>query len=136
MGNLGTIMRTMLGFGVRNLALIAPACDIFDPKVIRSSMGALFSLNFAYFSSFEEYLCQYPRHFCYPFMLDGKISLDQVQVQKPYALIFGNESRGLDSSFQNLGQSVVISHLDTIDSLNLAMSCGIALYQFTKGDFV
>ena len=35
MGNLGTIIRTMLGFNVRNLAIIRPAADIFDPKVVR-----------------------------------------------------------------------------------------------------
>jgi len=44
MGNVGTIIRTMLGFGYRNLVMIGPAVDIFDPMVIRSTMGALFKL--------------------------------------------------------------------------------------------
>jgi TrmH family RNA methyltransferase len=52
MGNLGTIIRTMLGFGIRDLALIKPAPDIFDPKVIRASMGAVFSANITYFDDF------------------------------------------------------------------------------------
>ena len=41
-GNLGTVMRTMLGFGHHDLAIITPAVDIFDPKTVRASMGAVF----------------------------------------------------------------------------------------------
>ena len=50
-GNMGTIIRTCIGFGIRNLAIIEPAVDIFNPKVIRASMGSLFHLNYKYFSS-------------------------------------------------------------------------------------
>ena len=45
-GNLGTIIRTMVGFDFRNLAIIKPGVDIFDPTVVRSTMGALFGINF------------------------------------------------------------------------------------------
>ena len=44
-GNMGTIMRSCLGFGVRDLAIIPPAVDHFDPKVIRASMGAAASVR-------------------------------------------------------------------------------------------
>ncbi|NLZ75908.1 MAG: TrmH family RNA methyltransferase, partial [Erysipelotrichia bacterium] len=46
---------------------------------------------------------------------------------------FGNEATGLPSNYQNYGQSVLIKHLNTIDSLNLCNAVSIALYQFTKG---
>ena len=46
-GNLGTILRTALGFQLKNLAIIRPAADVFDPKVVRASMGALFSMDVA-----------------------------------------------------------------------------------------
>lgn len=39
MGNMGTIIRTMLGFGYNDLAIIRPGVDVFDPKVVRASMG-------------------------------------------------------------------------------------------------
>ncbi len=55
MGNLGTTLRTLLGFGFHNLALVKPAADIFDPRTIRASMGALFQVNFAYFDSLDSY---------------------------------------------------------------------------------
>ena len=41
MGNLGTIIRTAAGFNIKNIAVIQPAADIFNPKTIRASMGAL-----------------------------------------------------------------------------------------------
>jgi TrmH family RNA methyltransferase len=50
-GNLGTIMRAMIGFGVNNLAIITPSTDIFDPKVIRASQGSIFSLNIKAYDS-------------------------------------------------------------------------------------
>ena len=42
-GNLGTILRTALGLGIEDVALIRPCVDLFDPKTVRASMGSLFS---------------------------------------------------------------------------------------------
>lgn len=132
MGNMGTIMRTMLGFGYKNLVIIKPAVDIFDPKVIRASMGAIFHLNIVYYDSFEDYYQQFPNHEFYPFMLKGAQNIYQVVSKKPYSLIFGNESHGLDDHYLNYGQSVFIPHSEDIDSLNLSMALGIALFHFSK----
>jgi TrmH family RNA methyltransferase len=128
MGNLGTICRTLLGFNISNLAIIKPAADIFDPKVIRASMGALFQLNFQYFESFEQYQETTSNHL-YPFMTDGAQSLRVINFQKPYSLVFGSEAAGLDASFQGVGTSVMIPQSDKVDSLNLSIAVGIALYQ-------
>ena len=74
-GNMGTIMRSCLGFGVRDLAIIPPAVDHFDPKVIRASMGAAASVRTEVFASFEEYAAKFPSNHLYPFMLDGSTNL-------------------------------------------------------------
>lgn len=128
MGNLGTILRTMLGFGVRDLALVRPAADIFDPRTIRASMGALFQVRFAYFDTFEDY-AQAFRRACYPFMTDGVIELDNAQFQRPFSLIFGSERAGLPPEFHSLGTSLRIPQQPAIDSLNLPVAVGIALYE-------
>lgn len=133
MGNLGTIIRTAIGFGINDIAIISPAVDIFDPKTIRASMGALFRLNFQYFDSFEEYLKTVEKRDIFPFMLDGSKQLDKIEVTDKYSLVFGNEATGLSSNYRNYGQSILIKHLNTIDSLNLCNAVSIALYQFTKG---
>lgn len=128
MGNLGTICRTMLGFNMNHLAIIRPAADIFDPKVVRSSMGALFQLNFQYFASFADYQKITANHL-YPFMTDGAQSLGAIKFQKPFSLVFGSEAAGLDASFQGVGTSVKIAQSEKVDSLNLSIAVGIALYQ-------
>jgi RNA methyltransferase, TrmH family len=134
MGNLGTITRTMLGFGVGNLALVKPAADIFDPRVIRASMGAVFRLKFEYFDSFDGYRSAFP-HNLYPFMTDGIIPLHDATFHAPFALIFGSESSGLPAAYRSLGTSVSIPHGDAIDSLNLSVAVGVALHAATKGRF-
>lgn len=133
-GNMGTALRALLGFGLTNIAVIRPATDPFDPRTLRSSMGALFSHNLRMFDSFDEYRALYPAHQLYPFMLDGAIELeDAVRAKKePYALVFGNEASGLPHVFSELGQSVVIPHSNAIDSLNLAVAVSIGAYSFTR----
>lgn len=134
-GNMGTIMRSALGFGMNQMAIIRPAVDAFDPKVVRASMGAIFSTDFVYFESFEEYQKQFGERELYPFMLDAKRSLHQVKPQGTFSLIFGNEATGLPAEFASIGTSVIIPHSDRIDSLNLPIAASIAMYEATKASF-
>lgn len=132
MGNLGTIIRVMLGFNYKNLSIIKPCIDVFDPKVIRASMGSIFSMNIELFDSIDSYL-KVNKNTKYPFMLQAKNKLqDLTQIQSPHTLIFGNEASGLSDNYLNIGTPIIIKHTDLIDSLNLSMSVGIALYEFNK----
>ena len=87
-----------MGFGIYDLAIILPAADIFNPKTVRSSMGALFKMNFMLFDSFDDYRQQYQEHEIFTFMLDGDKSLTIQDCPKAnlYSLVFGNEATGLD----------------------------------------
>ncbi|MBQ9408505.1 MAG: TrmH family RNA methyltransferase [Clostridia bacterium] len=135
-GNLGTMLRTALGFGYRDIALIRPAADAFDPHVVRASMGAIFGLNVRYYDSFEDYRAQFPAHALYPFMLDASVPLAQGVAGKkePFALIMGNEGSGLPAEFARMGQPVRIPHSGEIDSLNLAVAAAIGMYAFAAGN--
>lgn len=128
-GNLGTIVRTMLGFNITNLAIIKPATDIFDPKSIRSSMGAIFQVNFSYFGTFDDYQKAHPEQNLYPFMTNAQTDLKLIEFKTPFSLIFGNESSGLGERFNKIGTPVKISYSDKIDSLSLPISAGIALHK-------
>lgn len=130
-GNLGTIIRSALGFGIKNIAIIKPGVDIFDPKTIRSSMGALFNISFEYFSSFEDYYNKFSNNNIYPFMLQAKNNLSNQKFIEPYSLVFGNEATGLDNKYLKY-QSVIIPHSKDIDSLNLPIAVSIACYEATK----
>lgn len=133
-GNLGTILRTALGFSLTNLAVIRPAADVFDPRVVRASMGALFSLEVMQFGTFEAYRAAYPDHALYPFMLDGAVPLSRAakSPDMPYALVFGSEGSGLPAPFAKLGRAVRIPHSEGIDSLNLSVAAAIGMYAFAN----
>lgn len=135
MGNMGTIIRTALGFKVQDMAIIRPGVDVFDPKVVRSSMGAIFKIRCQYFDSFEDYQEAFPENNVYTFMLNADNTLTDTQRIKsePYSLVFGNEGSGLDESyFVGIGNSIKIEQSNLIDSLNLSIAVGIALYEFNR----
>lgn len=133
MGNLGTILRTAVGFGLYDVAVILPGADIYNPKTVRSSMGALFRLNIGQFQSFEEYRQQYSKHDVFTFMLNGEntLTLKDCPKSELYCLVFGNEATGLDDSFLNAGTSIFIPQSPDVDSLNLTIAVGIGTYVFT-----
>ena len=133
-GNVGTIMRTALGLGLEDLALIRPCADPFDPKTVRASMGSLFRLRIHVYDDFEAYRNGFPDRALYPFMLDASAPLREVAgkgVPGTWSLIFGNEGSGLPAAFAGIGQPVRIESNGKVDSLNLAIAAGIAMYEFT-----
>lgn len=134
MGNLGTILRTAVGFGIHDIAFIEPGADVFNPKVVRSSMGALFRLRHQYFESFSAYQNQNPNHEIFTFMLNGKKPLTINDCPKPklFSLVFGNEATGLDDSYLSVGTSIIIPQTEEVDSLNLTIAVGIGTYLFTQ----
>jgi RNA methyltransferase, TrmH family len=131
MGNLGTILRTMLAFGVRDLGIVRPGVDVFDPRAVRASMGALFQVNFAYFDTFDDYARQFD-HALYPFITGTANTPQNTRFDAPYSLIFGNESAGLPDEYRSVGTPVGIPITESVDSLNLSIAVGIALYAATS----
>ena len=134
MGNLGTIIRTLVGFNIRDLAIITPAADIWNPKTIRASMGSFFQINFKHYESFSDYCSAFPEHRIYTFMLDGEIELspDYVPKQQIFSLVFGNEATGLSENFRSVGTSVKIPQSMAVDSLNLSTAVAVGVYLFTS----
>ncbi|MCB1189114.1 MAG: RNA methyltransferase [Leptospiraceae bacterium] len=133
-GNLGTIIRTAEGAGVSSLIVADPRIDILNPNVIRSSTGILFTLPI--------YTCELKEIISY---LKAK-NIDIIGVSpecktvfydynfaKPVALLFGSEQYGLSEfAKSNLDDSVSIPMKGEADSLNLAISSGIVMYEVTK----
>ena len=134
-GNLGTIMRSAVAFGYKNLAIITPAVDPYDPKVVRASMGAIFHL----LVRVENEPSIYPSesHIFYAFMLSKNAkTLDSITASckdKDLTLIFGNEAAGLPKDFcEKTGATpVFIRQSDQVDSLNLGVAASIAMHYFS-----
>ena len=134
-GNAGTAMRSLLGFGIRDVAVVKPCVDVFDPHVLRASMGAFFKLRVHVYEDFDAYRADFPQRPLYPFMLDGARPLNAVaaEARPPFSLVFGNEQTGLPARFAELGQSVLIPQSSEIDSLNLAVAVSVGTYVFLHG---
>lgn len=135
MGNLGTIERTILGFGIKDLAIIGGGADHWHPKAVRASMGAVFRLRVQRFESFGEYLAGFGGgRDVFPFMLDGArvLTPDTCPTAPLYTLVFGNEAAGLPPEYKDYGQSLFIAQSGDVDSLNLAVAVSIGTYLFTQ----
>lgn len=137
MGNVGTIIRTAAAFDFTDLAIIKPGVDIFNPKVVRGSMGAMFRMNIDYFDSFEQYSEYYVKDSgrkCYSFMLSDKAEKlvpEAVPAGDNYSLIFGNEATGLPGEYATWAKPFMIPQSDMVDSLNLTIAAGIGMYLFS-----
>ncbi len=135
MGNLGTIQRTLLGFGFENLALIGGGADHWHPKAVRASMGAVFHLEVEAFPDFPAYLKAYGSgREIFPFMLDGGTVLTPGTCPETpcYTLIFGNEATGLPPEYQTYGKSLFIAQSPAVDSLNLSAAVAVGAYLFAQ----
>jgi TrmH family RNA methyltransferase len=131
MGNLGTIIRTMIGFGLHDLAIVEPAADPFDPQTVRASMGALFRMRLGLFPDFGSVFRSGARTF-YPLMTDGERQFGEVALATPCSLVFGNEGEGLEESFRQVGTTLRIPQSNEVDSLNLALAVGIGVYELAR----
>ncbi len=130
-GNLGTILRCALGLGFKNIALI-DSCDIFDPKTIRASMGAIFKMNVEIFKNIYEYKEKFKENTIYSFVLnENSTPLKKVKTKSPFTLLFGNESHGLENCDLTDTLPVFIEQTKDVDSLNLPIATAIAMYKFS-----
>ena len=127
-GNIGTIIRSTVGFGYQNLAIIGPAVDAFNPKAIRASMGAVFHIKIKHYDNINDYIKAFPNHNRYAFMLKNATDFSKTTVNSPFSFIFGNESSGLPENFADFCTPVKIPQSDNIDSLSLPMAATLAMY--------
>lgn len=133
-GNLGSIMRSMVAFGVKNLHIVNPGVDPFSPEVVRASMGAIFSLNIVIWDGLGKISEVAKNHDNIAAVLGeaidirefNKTSFDKANIW----LWLGNEAKGLSGHVQRLCQhKVTIKISKNVDSLNLAEAASIFLYE-------
>ncbi len=132
-GNLGTLLRTAAAAGV-NLALLTPGtADAYNPKVVRSAMGAHFHLPIRT-ASWEEIGEEFKqgRHFFLAEM-EARDNLWDVDFRKPLALIVGGEAQGAsNAACRQADQSVKIPMSGGAESLNAAIAAGIILFEVVR----
>lgn len=130
-GNLGTIVRTMTGLGLHDLAVVPPGVDTWDPRVVRASMGARFGVRATVVTSAAEYARRHGARTLYPFLTDGTNRLGELTFAAPATLVFGPEAAGLDAADHQLGPGVVIPATG-VDSFNLAVAAALGLWELHR----
>jgi TrmH family RNA methyltransferase len=131
-GNLGTIVRTMVGFGFTDLAVVGEGTDLMHPDVVRASMGAVFHLRWALFDGLDAYAREFAAHQLCCFAAAGEVPIERLAPRRPFSLVFGSEGDGLPAGALGLGTTVRIAHGPCIDSLNLGVAVGIALHECAR----
>ena len=132
-GNMGTIFRSALWFGIQDV-LLGPDCvDPYSPKVVRGSMGAIGTLNLQnspnLYQSAKEWKSAGGQ--VASLHMQGQ-SIQTFKQEKPLFLIVGSEAHGVDLDLLKLSTALSIEKPGTGESLNAAMATGIALYELTK----
>ena len=134
-GNLGTIVRSAEGAGVTGILMSRECVDLYNPKVIRSTMGSVYRMPFLYTEDLhgtlkrwkEEGITLYAAH------LKGKRSYDREDYRQPAAFLIGNESQGLTQETADLADHYIrIPMLGQVESLNAAVASAILMYEAAR----
>ena len=132
-GNIGTIIRTALGFNIDTVILSNDACDIYNDKVIRATQGAIFNINFIR-GNLKEII---PNLKSKGIIIIGTSLQANVikNIEKPakFCLVLGNEGNGVSREIQELCDiNVKIDISEKLESLNVSIAGAIMMYELTK----
>ena len=130
-GNIGALLRTAAAAGWDAVIIANPKTDLYHPQIIRNSMGGVFSIAIASANSEEviSFLEANAFNISAAALDHNAKHFKRVKYQRPLALVFGTEDKGLDQKWLKKAQQIVqIPVKFPIDSLNLSVSAGILMY--------
>lgn len=131
-GNLGTIVRTGEGAGVTGVIMSCRTVDIFNPKVIRATMGSVFRVPFLYVDSLKDAILRMQERgiHTYAAHLAGKKYYDGFSFREGTAFLIGNEGNGLSRETAELaGEYLKIPMEGKVESLNAAIAASLLMYE-------
>ncbi len=134
-GNLGTIIRTSAAAGASAVLLTKGTVDLYNPKVVRSTMGSLFQVPIVNGLDDNE-VVKWLNHNSINIMvadLDGEEYYYSTNLKDPFALVIGNENRGPNDIWRNAAyKKIKIPILGSTESLNASLAAGIILYDAVR----
>lgn len=133
-GNLGTIVRTGEGAGISGIIMSSDCADIYNPKVIRSTMGSVFRVPFAITQDLPQAVELLKHHgiVTYAAHLKGELYSSGV-LANDCALLIGNEARGLsDAVADKADRRIKIPMEGKVESLNAAVATAILMYEAAR----
>lgn len=134
-GNLGTIVRTAEGAGVTGVILSRESVDIFNPKVIRSTMGSIYRVPFVYVDDFGDTLELLKKKgiILYAAHLKGEHNYDEESYGQKTGILIGNEANGLtEETAVRADRLVRIPMEGQVESLNAAIAATVFMYEIYR----
>ena len=133
-GNLGTILRTVDSVGLKQILVSKGTADSYNPKVIRSTMGAIFRVKVIECENLKNTLInlQSKNYKIMCTSLKAKTTIYQTDYNKKI-IIIGNEANGVSKEIQNLAdEKIIIPILGKTESLNASVATGVILYEYVR----
>ncbi|MGI8542612.1 MAG: TrmH family RNA methyltransferase [Aridibacter sp.] len=130
--NLGAIFRTAEAVGVKRIFISKNSANAFSPKALRASMGSVLRVAVWENIDFEEVLSKAKENKLTTICADINSDKNYTEVdwKKPRLLIFGSEAHGLtQTERKKIEESLFIPMEKTVESLNLAVACGVILFE-------
>lgn len=133
-GNLGTILRSAEAFGVSGVVMSGDCCDIYNPKVVRGSMGAVFRLPFLSVENLPAYFKSIPELNTYAAVVDeGAFPVTNVTFSEPCAVVIGNEGNGIKAETSAVcKQKITIPMNGKAESLNASVAAAVLIWEMVK----
>lgn len=127
-GNVGTIIRSAIAFGVDHI-IVSPRCvDLFESKVVRAAQGAHFQMTYDICDE-AQLEAKYGDLEWVATTLATAQPLHELSVSQPFLLIVGNEARGVKPLLQERANKRVYIPATKMESLNVAVATSICLYE-------
>lgn len=133
-GNLGTILRTVDSIGLNQILVSKGTTDSYNPKVVRSTMGAIFRVKIIECENLEQTLKEVKEHKFQILVtsLQTENSIYDIKYNKK-AIVIGNEANGVEQTIQKMADTKVkIPMLGKTESLNASVATGIVLYEYVR----
>lgn len=133
-GNIGAILRSCDSADVDLIILNNEKCDLYNPNLIRSSLGSIFSLKIVSMKSDDTLDFLKDNKFkIYATSLSSKNSIDKIKFDNSSAIVLGSESSGISKFWLDKSDEFIkIPMLGLVDSLNVSVSAAIALYEVNR----
>jgi RNA methyltransferase, trmH family, group 3 len=133
-GNLGTILRTADSANLKQIIVSDKTADIYNPKVVRSTMGAIFRVKVIESNHLVETLKEIKKHKfkIVSTSLEDSKNIYEIDYEKK-AIVIGNEANGVSKEVQDISdEKIKIPMLGKTESLNASVAAGIVIYEYVR----
>ncbi len=135
-GNMGTIIRSAVAFGIDTIVIGEGSVSIYNPKVVRATEGLMFHINIVednLLETIDELKSE--GYTVYTTDVDGGEPLENISFSDKVAIIMGNEGAGVSDELRSLADHKLYIKMNSLcESLNVGVATSIILYELSKAN--